>query len=113
MQIKQWEDKNLAQFSYGIVSDCEKKIVLIDPARNPQQYLDFAKENDAEIVAVIETHPHADFISSHLELHETTGATIYTSSMVDATYPHTALDEGDALEYGKIKLSACIHRSFS
>ena len=106
MQIKQWEDKNLAQFSYGIVSDCEKKIVLIDPARNPQQYLDFAKENDAEIVAIIETHPHADFISSHLELHETTGATIYASSMVDAAYPHTALDEGDVLEYGKIKLSA-------
>ena len=50
MQIKQWEDKNLAQFSYGIVSDCEKKIVLIDPARNPQQYLDFAKENNAEII---------------------------------------------------------------
>ena len=106
MQIKQWEDKNLAQFSYGIVSDCEKKIVLIDPARNPQQYLDFAKENDAKIIAVIETHPHADFISSHLELNKVTGATIYTSSMVDATYPHTALDEGDTLEYGKIKLSA-------
>lgn len=42
MQIKQWEDKNLAQFSYGILSDCEKKVVLIDPARNPQQYLDYA-----------------------------------------------------------------------
>ena len=26
--------------------------------------------------------------------------------MVDAAYPHTALDEGDTLEYGKIKLSA-------
>ena len=36
MQKKQWEDKNLAQFSYAILSDSEKKIVLIDPARNPQ-----------------------------------------------------------------------------
>lgn len=106
MRIKQWEDKNLAQFSYSILSDCEKKMVLIDPARNPQPYLDYAKEQDAEIVAVIETHPHADFISSHLELHQLTGATIYASSIIDAAYPHKAFDEGEVLEYGKIKLLA-------
>lgn len=86
MQIKQWEDKNLAQFSYAILSDCEKKVVLIDPSRNPHQYLDYAKENDATIIGIVETHPHADFISSHLELSNTTGATIYTSSLVDAGY---------------------------
>ena len=34
MQIKQFEDKNLAHYSYAIISDCEKKIILIDPARN-------------------------------------------------------------------------------
>jgi glyoxylase-like metal-dependent hydrolase (beta-lactamase superfamily II)/rhodanese-related sulfurtransferase len=106
MQIKQWEDKNLAQFSYGILSDCEKKVILIDPSRNPEQYLDYAKEHDAEILGIIETHPHADFVSSHLELHHTTGATIYASSMSDASYPHKAMGEGDTLEFGKIKLSA-------
>ncbi len=106
MQIKQFEDKNLSQFSYAIVSDCEKKVILIDPSRNAQPYLDFAKEQEAEIVAVIETHPHADFVSSHLELHQTTGATIYAGSLVEASYPHTAFDEGDTLEFGKIKLSA-------
>ncbi len=106
MQIKQWEDKNLAHFSYGIVSDCEKKMVLIDPARNPQQYLEYAKENDAEIIGIIETHPHADFISSHLELHQITGANIYASSMVNASYPYKVLDEGDTVAFGKTKLSA-------
>jgi hydroxyacylglutathione hydrolase len=106
MQIKQWEDENLAQFSYGILSDCDKKLVLIDPARNPRPYIDFAKENDAEIIGVIETHPHADFVSSHLELHHVTGATIYASSAVGAAYPHKALDEGDTISFGKIKLSA-------
>lgn len=106
MQIKQWEDKYLAQFSYGVLSDCEKKIVLIDPARNPQPYLDFAKENAAEIVGIIETHPHADFISSHCELKQRTGATIYTSSLVDARYPHQAFDEGQTIQIGKIRLTA-------
>lgn len=42
MEIKQFEDKNLAHYSYAIYSEGE--IALIDPARNPQPYYDFAKE---------------------------------------------------------------------
>lgn len=106
MQIKQFEDKNLSHYSYAILSECEKKIIVIDPARNPQPYLDYAKDNDAQITGVIETHPHADFVSSHLEFHETTGATIYTSKLVDALYPHQTFDEGQSIQLGKIKLSA-------
>jgi len=88
------------------LSDSEKKIVLIDPSRNPQPYLDYAKKNNAVITAIIETHPHADFISSHLELSNLTGATIYTSSLVDAGYKHAGLDEGNTIEFGDIKLTA-------
>ena len=106
MQIKQFEDKNLSQYSYAILSDCEKKVVLIDPARDAQPYLDFAAANGAEIVGVIETHPHADFVSSHLELRQRTGATIYTSKEVNVYYPHQAFDEGQSIEIGKITLSA-------
>ncbi len=106
MHIKQFEDKNLSHYSYAIFSDCERKIILIDPSRNPQQYFDYAKENDAQITGVIETHPHADFVSSHLELQETLGATIYASKIVEAGYPHQTFDEDDLLQLGKIKLSA-------
>lgn len=106
MQIKQFEDKNLSNYSYAVLSDGEKKIVLIDPARNTQPYLRFAAEMDAQIIGVIETHPHADFVSSHFELHETLGATIYTSKDVHAFYPHQTFDEGQSIEVGKMKLSA-------
>ena len=105
MQIKQWEDKNLAQFSYGILSEEAKKLILIDPSRNLQPYLEFAKEQGATIIGIIETHPHADFISSHLELHQLTGAPIYASPLVGAAYPHEAFDEGDSISFGGIKLS--------
>ena len=104
MQIKQWEDKGLAQFSYAVLSDCAKKIVLIDPSRDPQPYLNYAKEKDAAIAGVIETHPHADFVSGHLELHQLTGATIYVSSEVGVFYPHSDFDEGNFITLGKIKL---------
>ena len=82
MQIKQFEDKNLSHFSYAVLSESEKKIILIDPARNTQPYLDYAKDNDAQITGIIETHPHADFVSSHLELHNQDMAVYYVPGLL-------------------------------
>jgi glyoxylase-like metal-dependent hydrolase (beta-lactamase superfamily II)/rhodanese-related sulfurtransferase len=104
MEIKQFEDKNLAHYSYAIISKGE--VALIDPARNPQPYFDFAKQNNAKITAVIETHPHADFVSSHLEIHNTTEATIYASKLLGAEYGHQTFDDGDAIVLGNITLKA-------
>jgi hydroxyacylglutathione hydrolase len=104
MEIKQFEDKNLSHFSYAIVSNGE--MAVIDPARDPQPYYDFAKQQNSKIIAVIETHPHADFVSSHLEIHTTTGATIYVSKLLGAEYPHQSFDEGNALVVGEVTLKA-------
>ncbi|WP_299759454.1 rhodanese-like domain-containing protein [uncultured Pontibacter sp.] len=106
MKIKQFEDKGLAHYSYAILSEETNEVVLVDPARDPQPYYDFAEDAKAKIVAVIETHPHADFVSSHLEVHEKTGATIYAHSMVGADYPHKPLDEGAELQIGEVKLKS-------
>src|SRR5688572_10076383 len=66
--IQQFEDKGLAHFSYAVIAN--KQIILIDPQRNPKVYYDLAEANKAKIIGVIETHPHADFVSSHLEIHK-------------------------------------------
>ncbi len=55
---------------------------------------------------MIETHPHADFVSGHLEIHRKTRATLYVSKLVEAGYPHQGFDEGDAIAFGKITLKA-------
>ena len=104
MHIQQFYDEGLAHASYAILS--KGKVALIDPGRNPQQYSDFAQANNAKIVAVIETHPHADFVSSHLELHKNEDATIYVSKLVGAEYPHVGFDEGESFQLGKITLHA-------
>ncbi|RSK31066.1 MBL fold metallo-hydrolase [Hymenobacter metallilatus] len=106
MKIEQFEDKGLAHFSYAIFSECAREIVLIDPARNPQPYYDYAQAHDAKIISVIETHPHADFVSSHLELAQTTGAVIRVSKLLGADYPHEAFDEGDSFTSGKLTFRA-------
>jgi len=106
MKIEQFEDQALAHFSYAILSECARQIVLIDPARDPQQYYDYAQAHAATIVAVLETHPHADFVSSHLEIAQATGAVIRVSKLLGADYPHEAFDEGQDFTVGKLTFRA-------
>ncbi|WP_253187489.1 rhodanese-like domain-containing protein, partial [Mucilaginibacter polytrichastri] len=96
--------KGLAHASYAVIR--AGKMIVIDPARNPQPYYDLATLHQANLVGVIETHPHADFVSSHLEIHQQTGATIYVSKLVGAGYPHETFDEGDEIKLNDIKLKA-------
>jgi glyoxylase-like metal-dependent hydrolase (beta-lactamase superfamily II)/rhodanese-related sulfurtransferase len=104
VQIQQFYDKGLAHASYAV--RCGRQVVIIDPARDPQPYYDFADEHEAKIIGVVETHPHADFVSSHLEIAQETGATIYVSKLVKASYPHQAFDEGDRISLGTVELHA-------
>jgi hydroxyacylglutathione hydrolase len=104
MIIQQFYDKGLAQSSYALIRT--GKMIVIDPARNPQPYYDFASLHDADITGVIETHPHADFVSSHLEIHKTTGAIIYVSKLTGAEYPHETFDDGDVIKLNDIRLKA-------
>ncbi len=105
VKIKQFEDDGLAHFSYAIHVD--DQMYVVDPGRNPQPYYDYAESVNAKIIAVINTHPHADFVSSHLEIHNTTGATIFVSKLVGAGYPHQTFDDGDILELSKdVRLKA-------
>jgi hydroxyacylglutathione hydrolase len=104
MQVQQFYDEGLAHASYAVLSGNE--IALVDPGRDPRPYYDYAQEKKAKITAVIETHPHADFVSSHLEVHLDTGATIYTSKLTGAEYPHATFDTGDKFKLGSIWLKA-------
>jgi len=104
MHIKQFYDTGLAHASYMLLS--HREAVVVDPARNPEPYLAFLRENHAKLMGIIETHPHADFVSAHVDLHQQTGAAIYTSKLVGAAYPHHPFDEGDEMTVGKLTLKA-------
>ena len=106
MEIKQFEDKYLSHYSYAILSESTAEVVLIDPSRDPQPYYEFAAAHQARIVGVIESHPHADFVSSHLQIHQETGAKLYASKLMKPAYPFNGFDSGDVLEFGVIKLRA-------
>ncbi|WP_236976279.1 MBL fold metallo-hydrolase [Membranihabitans maritimus] len=104
MSIEQFYDKALAHGSYAIESD--GKVALVDPGRDIKPYVDFAKKYNAEIVAVFETHPHADFASSHLEIKEKFGATIYINPKVGVAYDFTSLEHNDEVNIGSLTMKA-------
>ena len=58
MLLKRFYDDGLAQASYLI--GCGEECAIIDPNRDFDQYLTAAKNERMKIVAVTETHIHAD-----------------------------------------------------
>lgn len=104
MKVQQFYDKNLSHTSYAILS--KGNIALVDPGRDPSQYYEFAKEHNAKIIYVIETHPHADFVSSHLQIHNETGAEILTNALAGPTYDYKPFNHNDEISLGKLIIRA-------
>ncbi len=91
----------LAHASYLIGS--EGVAAVIDPQRDVDIYIDAAAQHGLKIAHIIETHLHADFVSGHRELAERTGAQIYLGAEAGATFPHTAVKDGDSIQFGKCR----------
>lgn len=92
----------LAHASYVVSS--EGVAAVIDPQRDVDLYLDIAREKGLKIEHIIETHLHADFVSGHRELADRTGARICIGAGSGAAFPHTALKDGDSLQFGQCRL---------
>src|SRR5262249_1927741 len=58
------------------------------------------------IVAIFETHPHADFVSGHLELSQRTGAPIHVSHLAPASYQRVPMSDGQTVRVGSLEVVA-------
>ncbi|MEQ8785864.1 MAG: rhodanese-like domain-containing protein [Pirellulaceae bacterium] len=94
----------LAHASYLIADEETKIAAVVDPQRDVDQYLADAKEHGFDIKYVFLTHFHADFVAGHLELRDKAGAKIYLGERAQAEYQHTAVKDGDVVEFGKVRL---------
>ena len=68
MIIERVFSPGLAQVAYLVGDDVTGKMAVIDPRRDIDEYLRIAAEKEMEIVAILETHVHADFVSGAREL---------------------------------------------
>jgi len=63
MLLRRVYDDGLAQASYFVACPHSRQAILFDPARDIDRYLRDAEQAGLTIVAVAETHLHADFLS--------------------------------------------------
>jgi hydroxyacylglutathione hydrolase len=96
----------LSQASYLVGDTTTGRAVVVDPQRDVDEYLADAEANGLRIDKVLETHFHADFVSGHLELAASTGASIgYGSAAAGrAEFDIETFADGDLIELGEVVL---------
>ena len=110
MLLKYLYDEQLAQASYVIGCPETRQALVIDPSRDIESYLQAVEAHNLTLVAVLETHIHADFVSGVRELAWATGAKIYLSreggSEWQYAYPDEVIlvREGDKITIGRVQL---------
>lgn len=84
-EISPLENYDLYQFirpgkascSYGLIANNE--LMLFDPTRNTDFYINFAKQHNCTIVKTFETHLQADYIAGSRIISEQTGAEFFAN----------------------------------
>ncbi len=79
MLLERIYDEDLAQASYLIGCQAKGEAIVVDPRRDIDVYLDLAEKHAMRIIAVTETHIHADYLSGTREVAARTGAQMYVS----------------------------------
>ena len=102
MYIQQLYTGCLSEAAYYIESDGEAAIV--DPLRDIETYINLAKERNAVIKYIFETHFHADFVSGHLDLSKKTAAPIIFGPDTVTNFPVHIAKDGENFKLGKITL---------
>jgi len=111
MLLKYFYDKALAHASYLVGCQKAKVAIVVDPGRDIEQYLEMADREGVKLVAVAETHIHADYVSGARELADRIGAKLYVSDEGPAEwkyqfadqYDHMLLKDGDSFRIGNIR----------
>jgi len=113
MFFRQIFDDKLAQYAYLIGCQQTAEAIVVDPERDIDRYLDLAESEGLRIVAVAETHIHADFLSGAREFADRLETKLYLSDEGDENwkyewarqgdYDHVPLKSGDVFRIGNIE----------
>jgi glyoxylase-like metal-dependent hydrolase (beta-lactamase superfamily II) len=75
---------------------------VVDPVADPDFYLRAAAETGMKIRYVVDTHVHADHVSTGRTLAEAAGAAYVLSAAAGAAYPFHGVRDSDRLEMGNV-----------
>lgn len=115
MILRRLHDDALAQSAYLVGCEVSREVVAVDPQRDADRVLDLASREGWTVIAAIETHVHADFVSGVPALCACKGIPAWVSGICGEPDWIGALDEaahsrvrllgdGDELAVGTIRL---------
>ncbi len=90
--------------SYILGCPAARQMVVVDPKRDVQDYMDISRNEGMKITHIIETHIHADHVSGQQELKSRTGADICVLDSSPVEYEHIKLKEGQRIEFGAVRM---------
>lgn len=90
--------------SYILGCPAARQMVVVDPKRDVQDYMDISRNEGMKITHIIETHIHADHVSGQQELKYRTGADICILDSSPVEYEHIRLKEGQRIEFGAVRM---------
>lgn len=110
MIFKQFRYEPLSAASYLVGCAHAREALVVDPIADLDTdfYVLEAADQGLDIVGVVETHVHADFVSCARELAELTRATHYLGAAAHglARYGFTPVADGESIHVGQIELKA-------
>ncbi len=105
--VRQLIDRDTWTYTYLLVDPRTQQGVLIDPVREQlERDLSLIKELGVELHYVLETHVHADHITSAGMIRQQTGAKIVYSKAAEVQAIDIAINDGDKLEIGAYSITA-------
>ena len=107
--VKQFQYERKSCLSYYICCPEREKAVIIDPCEDIEIYETQARNDFADIAAIVDTHIHGDHISGARKLSQKTGAPIFMHGSADVNFDFERLSEGDSINIG----NACLKAMFT
>jgi hydroxyacylglutathione hydrolase len=103
VDVRLFRDPGLGNGSY-LVQVGEGRGVLVDPDRRVRRYLEAADERALDIVAVLDTHLHADFVSGAQDIRAERGAELHLPAEAGVGFPHRPVTPGERIELGDVEV---------
>jgi hydroxyacylglutathione hydrolase len=103
-RVHSLRDDALSNTSY-LVEVGGRQAIAIDPPRDIDSHLALADQLGVRIVATLDTHVHADYVSGATELAGRGAEAVVPSGSVPA-WPHRPIKEGERIEFADVALRA-------
>ena len=105
MIFKEFIERDLGHISYIIGDEISKEIMIVDPRRDIDEYIEFIEENNLILKYILNTHTHADYIGGHLELiNKYKNAKNIFFRDIPSKFDFLGVKEEDVLKIGNLKL---------